>query len=85
VQTSTTAGTTYVVCAGAGANAYSPGTSPAPYRATNKGFGTGTPYIGVYALLTLNAHTLSLKAYGLKMAGGSVAGDDVIDSVDLMR
>ncbi len=85
VQTSTTDGTTYVVCAGAGANGYAPGTAPAPYRAFNMGFGGGTPYVGVYSLVTLEAHKLTLKAYGLKASGGGVAGDDVIDQVELDR
>jgi 3',5'-cyclic AMP phosphodiesterase CpdA len=83
VQPSTSAGTTYVVCAGSGALAYAPGKTAVPWRALNVGFGSGTPYVGVYSLLTIDGGTLSLKAYGLKAAGGGVAGDDVIDSLDL--
>ena len=85
VAPSTTTGTTYVVCAGAGADAYPPGTTPAAYRQTNTGFGTGTPYVGVYSLLTIDKRTLTYKAYGLTVAGGSVAGDTLIDSFALQR
>ncbi len=74
-------GTTYVVCAGAGAGAYSPGTSAAPYRAKNVGFGGSTPYVGVYGMLTLEAKTLTFKVYGLKSAGG----DDEVDSMSIAR
>jgi predicted phosphodiesterase len=76
-------GTTYVVCAGAGATAYTPGSQPSATRAINVGFGPGTPYVGVYELVTLDGNKISVKAYGLKNAGGGVAGDDVIDSFEL--
>ncbi len=79
-------GTTYVINAGAGAEPYPVASyTPTPdYRA-----GTPTPlgslstkgYIGCYALLTLQGTTLELTAYGMKASGGSVAGDDVIDTV----
>jgi hypothetical protein len=85
VQTSSTAGTTYTICAGAGATSYTPGTTPVAYRQTNAAFGSGTPYVGVYSLVTFDGGTLTYKAYGLKTAGGSVAGDDVIDSFTLSR
>ncbi len=85
VQTAANMGTTFVVCAGAGAGAYGPGKDPAPYRAFNAGFGNGTPYVGVYALVTLEANTLTLKAYGLKQAGGGVAGDDILDTFTSTR
>jgi 3',5'-cyclic AMP phosphodiesterase CpdA len=85
IKTSTKEGTTYVIAAGAGAGAYAPGTDPAPYREKNAGFGSGTSFVGVYVLLTLDGTKLGLKAYGLKTAGGSVAGDDLIDEVDLTR
>jgi predicted phosphodiesterase len=84
VQSSPGAGTTYVVCAGSGAGAYEPGT-PAPWMNKTVGFGTGTPYVGVYGLLSLDKGKLSLEAYGLKAAGGGVAGDVLIDSLVLMR
>ena len=76
-------GTTYVVCAGAGASAYAPGSAPSATRQINVGFGPGTPYVGVYELVTLDGNTVSVKAYGLKNAGGGVSGDDVIDEFDL--
>jgi hypothetical protein len=74
-------GTTYVVCAGAGAGAYGPGKDAAPYREKNVGYGSGTPYLGVYAVLTLDGPKLHLSAYGLK----PTAPDDEIDAFDLSR
>lgn len=85
VQTAANMGTTFVVCAGAGASAYSPGKNVVPYRAFNAGFGNGTPYVGVYALLTLEPGTLTLKGYGLKQAGGGVMGDDLLDTFTSTR
>ncbi len=76
-------GTTYVVCAGAGATAYLPGSAPSATRAINFGFGPSTPYVGVYELVTLDANKISVKVYGLKNAGGGVAGDDVVDTFEL--
>lgn len=76
-------GTTYVVCAGAGATGYTPGAAPSTTRAINVGFGTGTPYVGVYEVMTLTGNKISVKAYGLKNAGGGVSGDDVIDTFEL--
>ena len=85
VQSATTAGTTYVVCAGSGANPEPPGADPASYREKSVAFGPGTPYVGVYGILTLDGPNLSFEARGLKSAGGSVAGDDLIDSFALHR
>lgn len=85
VQTAPNAGTTYVVCAGAGAGGYPPGTSNVDYRAKNAGFGNGTPYVGVYSLLKLEASKLTYTAYGLKASGSSVQDDDVIDTYELSR
>jgi len=76
-------GTTYVICAGAGADPYAVGTTSVPYRMTKTAFGSGTPYIGAYSLLTMSGTTLTLKAYGLKASSSTVAGDDVIDTVTL--
>ena len=78
-------GVSYVVCAGAGAGAYTPGSGTVAYRAINVGFGGSTPYVGVYALMTLDAHTLTFKAYGLKASGSTVAGDDLVDTLTLTR
>jgi hypothetical protein len=77
------AGTVYVICAGAGADPYAVGTVPVAYREKNTPFGNGTPYIGAYSIVTLQGNTLTLNAYGLKASGGSVAGDDVIDTLVL--
>jgi acid phosphatase type 7 len=85
VKSSTKDGTTYVIAAGAGASAYAPGTDAAPFREKNAGFGSGTSFVGVYVLLTLDANKVAMKAYGLKSAGGSVAGDDLIDELELTR
>lgn len=82
IMSSTSEGTVYVVCAGAGADPYDVGEFDSAYREIAKGFGKGTPYSGVYCTLELDAKTLGLKAYGLKPAGGSLAGDDLIDSLD---
>ena len=74
-----------MVCAGSGANAYAPGTSTVAYREKNVGFGMGTMYVGVYSVFTLDGGTLTFNAYGLKSAGGSMMGDDVIDTFTLTR
>jgi len=74
-------GTTYVICAGAGADPYSVGTAASTYRQLSVPFGTSTPYIGAYGILTLSANTLRLDAYGLKASGT----DDVIDTLQLLH
>jgi hypothetical protein len=79
------AGTVYVICAGAGAEPYAVGKGMTPYSAKSVAFGTGTPYIGTYALLTADAHTLTLTAYAMKASSTTVAGDDKIDTVTLTR
>jgi hypothetical protein len=76
-------GTTYVICAGAGADPYAVGSAMASYSQIQVAFGGTTKYIGTYGLLTLDAHTLTFKAYGLKASGTMVATDDVIDTVTL--
>jgi hypothetical protein len=78
-------GTTYVVCAGAGAEPYAVGKYAAAYKELGAGFGQGTPYAGVYCLLTLEGQKLTLKGYGMKAAGGGVAGDDVLDTFELTK
>jgi hypothetical protein len=83
VVTPPASGTVYVICAGAGAEPYEIGTVPVPFREKNTLFGTGTPYVGVYSIVALQGNTLTLTAYGMKAAGGSVAGDDVIDTLVL--
>lgn len=75
-------GTTYVVCAGSGAGAYSTGDGSQPWSDTRVKFGDGTPYVGVYGLLTATATKLSWQAYGLKASGSKVADDDPIDTME---
>jgi acid phosphatase type 7 len=72
-------GTTYVVSAGAGADAYATGTAQ-PFTATSVAYGTGTNYIGAYSLMELSSTTLKLTAYGLRASSSTVADDDVIDT-----
>jgi hypothetical protein len=72
-------GTTYVICAGAGADPYTVGTSPQPYSLKHVQYGNGTPYVGSYSVLTLQGTSLTLNAYGLKASGT----DDVIDTLTL--
>ena len=83
--TPTPGGTSYIVCAGAGATAYAPGTTVVPYREKNVAFGGSTPYVGVYGLITLEAKKLSFNAYGLKASAGGVAGDDVVDTLVITK
>jgi hypothetical protein len=84
VGTTAADGTTYVICAGAGADPYQAGQYNSSYRNGNAtGFGAGTNYVGVYGLLTIDSTTLAFKSYGLKSAGGGVAGDDVIDTYEI--
>jgi acid phosphatase type 7 len=75
-------GTTYVVSAGAGADAYSPGTAQ-KFTYKSVGYGSGTPYVGSYSILTLSGNTLQLTAYGLKASSTTVKDDDVIDTLML--
>lgn len=69
-------GTVYMIAAGAGADPYEVGTGAVDYRAKTTKYGSGTAYIGCYAIATLEAKTLTVTAYGLKTAGP----DDVIDT-----
>ncbi len=72
-------GTTYIICAGAGADPYGVGKIQKPYSNKQVAFGTSTPYIGTYALVTLSGNTFKVDAYGLKASGT----DDVIDTLTL--
>ena len=76
-------GTQYVICAGAGADPYAVGKSASPFREKSAAFGSGTPYIGAYSLLTLDGKTLTMTAYGLKASGTQVKDDDVLDTVTI--
>jgi hypothetical protein len=44
-------------------------------------YGGTTPYIGVYAFMTLAAHTLTWTAYGLEASGT----DATVDTFTLTR
>jgi len=72
-------GTTYVICAGAGAEPYSTGEITKSYSLKQQGFGGSTKYIGTYSILTMSANTLQVDAYGLVSSGT----DDKIDSFTL--
>lgn len=66
IQESAADGTVYLLCAGAGAPAYTPGTSD--WTAISKGYKTGGA-IGVYGFLTASKTELSLEAYELHPDG----------------
>ncbi len=72
-------GTTYIICAGAGADPYAIGKITKPYSLKQTAFGGSTPYIGTYGTLALSGNTLTFTAYGLKASGT----DDVIDTLTL--
>jgi len=72
-------GTVYVVNAGAGADPY--GVSASPFIEKSATFGAGTPYDGIYGVLTLDGRKLTITTYGLSAAGN----DPVIDSFDIVR
>ncbi len=92
VVTAPAKGTTYIISAGAGADPYAVGAGTFPYRAAFTQFCPGNMqttctapamdkiYIGLYGLLTIDASSLTFKAYGLKGAGGA---DDMLDTVTL--
>jgi len=83
--TAQTGGTTYIICAGVGADPYPVGTGTVSFRAAKVAFGTaattdaGAGYLGVYQTLTLSGNTALIQAYALTMAGP----DPVVDSVML--
>ena len=60
-------GTVYVVNAGAGADPY--GVSASPFIEKSATFGAGTPYDGIYGVLTLDGRKLTITTYGLAAAG----------------
>jgi hypothetical protein len=73
VHASTADGTTYVICAGAGADAYSAGNSA--FTATSHAFGDDGGY-GTYGILSVDPTTLTLVAHELRGDGS----DPVIDT-----
>jgi 3',5'-cyclic AMP phosphodiesterase CpdA len=72
-------GTTYVICAGAGADPYAIAQISKTYSLKQVAYGNATPYIGAYGVLTLESNMLTFNAYGLKASGT----DDVIDTLTL--
>jgi acid phosphatase type 7 len=84
VQSDPLQGTTYVVCAGAGAAGYEPGTAPADWRELALGFTTG-PYVGVYGVLELEGKRLSWKAWGLNDKSTQASGDTQIDQFVIQK
>ncbi len=78
-------GTTYVICAGAGAPPYGYGSGVVPYRAAAAGFDAPTGRVGVYCMLSLEEKKMSLTAYGLKATAGGIAGDDLLDRWETTR
>jgi hypothetical protein len=71
VVASGTHGTTYVICAGAGASPYAVGTGTVTWRANHIPFGTAatsapeTTYVGMYQTMTLTPKTASAPATAL--------------------
>ena len=84
IQSDPLLGTTYVVCAGAGAAGYEPGAATADWREVAVGFVTG-PYVGTYGLLELEGRRLSWKAWGLNSNSTQVAGDTLIDQFVIQK
>lgn len=84
VQPDALQGTTYVVCAGAGAAGYEPGATPADWREVAVGFING-PYSGVYGMLELEGRRLSWKAWGLNPNSTQGSGDTVIDQFSIQK
>lgn len=76
-------GTVYVVCAGAGADGYTPGGGTVAYREKNAGFGGSTGYVGTYLIVDASGTTLDVKAYGMKASASNPMGDDVLDTFTL--
>ena len=78
-------GTTYVVCAGAGADPYSASLIAPPEREKLALFGEGTPQVGVYCMLSIEPKRLALEARGLVASQGSAKGDPVVDAWEVVR
>ncbi len=77
-QTTAPQGTTFVVCAGSGADAYSAGMST--WTAASKDFTSGGA-LGFYSVLTADPHNLTITAHNL-MADAS---DPVIDTYTITK
>jgi hypothetical protein len=77
-QTTDALGTTFVVCAGSGADGYSAGTSS--WTATSNDYVSGG-WIGFYSILKADAHNLTIEAHQL-MADAS---DPVFDTYTITK
>lgn len=78
VQTSFADGTVYVVCAGAGAPAYSAGVST--FTEVSREYTTG-PALGFYGMLTVDKTSLKLQAYELHADGS----DPEFDTLEIKK
>lgn len=78
-------GTTYVVCAGAGADAYSGAATPPEHREKLVAYGGATPHVGVYCMLSVEPNRLALEARALRASEGSAKGDDVVDTWEVRK
>ena len=78
IKASPAEGTTYIVCAGSGADAYGAGTSA--FTQTSKSFGNGGA-LGVYGLLTGSKEKLTFQAHFLTADGT----DPVIDELTITK
>ena len=83
VQASAVDGTTYLISAGAGADPYDVGVTTVDFREKSTKFGNGTPFVGVYSIASIDGKTMTVTTYGMKLAGGGVAGDEVLDTLTL--
>jgi hypothetical protein len=78
-------GTTYVVCAGAGAGSYATGDGSQPYSAVRARFEGTSGFVGLYGLLDVSPSALKWTAYGLRPSGSKVADDGVIDTFSIAK
>jgi hypothetical protein len=74
-------GTVYVVNAGAGADPYRVGVYPAAFQEKSETFGTGTPYTGLYGVVSLEGRKLKFESFGLTLSGS----DPMVDSFELSK
>ncbi len=77
-QTTDAMGTTFVVCAGSGADPYSAGTSN--WTAKSHDFTTGSA-IGFYSVLTVDAHNFKIEAHELH----ADASDPIFDTYSIAK
>ena len=78
VKPSSKDGTTYLVCAGAGADAYASSTSS--FTATSRDYKSGSA-LGFYSLLKATKGKLTIESHELRADGS----DPVFDAIDLVK